>query len=209
MRYFKHAYTACCPSCCASEADHLFLLCQQSKDKAGLKQRGGCAGLAKALHSDTAEGLNPDGHASISDRHAEFGANRFRELPQKSFWSMVFEALQDPTLLLLMAAALVSGDLPYILLFIAINMMSCFLPVIVWNSQDTAIRTGRYLMSFSTSHLVFSQSVPKRHMICHAMSPACYAQSQLSCRCPLCWVWQLRRRESRKLGQRGLQSGLL
>ncbi|KAL3147296.1 hypothetical protein ABBQ32_002784 [Trebouxia sp. C0010 RCD-2024] len=80
----------------------------ESKDKAGLKQRGGCAGLAKALHSDTAEGLNPDGHASISDRHAEFGANRFRELPQKSFWSMVFEALQDPTLLLLMAAALVS-----------------------------------------------------------------------------------------------------
>lgn len=80
----------------------------QNKDKVGLKQLGGSAGLAKALHSDTVEGINPNGHASISDRHAEFGANRFKELPQKSFWSMVFEALQDPTLLLLMAAALVS-----------------------------------------------------------------------------------------------------
>lgn len=83
------------------------MLRQQNKDKAGLKQRGGCAGLAKALHSDTVEGINTNGHASISDRHAEFGANRFKEMPQKSFWSMVFEALQDPTLLLLMAAALV------------------------------------------------------------------------------------------------------
>ena len=136
-----HAYIACCSSCCTSEADHLLLLCQQNKDKAGLKQHGGCAGLAKALHSDTAEGLNPDGHASISDRHAEFGANRFRELPQKSFWSMVFEALQDPTLLLLMAAALVSAEPASALLFIATNMLACIFITTVCNFLRTAMRT--------------------------------------------------------------------
>ena len=48
-------------------------------------------------------------HSSISDRQAEFGVNQFRELPQKSLWSMVFEGLQDLTLILLMAAALASN----------------------------------------------------------------------------------------------------
>ncbi len=80
----------------------------QNKDKAGLKQLGGLSGEAQALHSDALRGVDQS-HASISDRQAEFGANRFKELPQKSFWWMVFEGLQDPTLILLMAAALASN----------------------------------------------------------------------------------------------------
>jgi len=79
----------------------------QNKDKAGLKQLGGLSGVAQAVHSDILRGVDQS-HASISDRQAEFGVNQFKELPQKSFWSMVFEGLQDPTLVLLMAAALAS-----------------------------------------------------------------------------------------------------
>ena len=45
----------------------------------------------------------------MEDRQAEFGVNRFQEVPPRTFLAMVLEALQDPTLLLLMAAALVSN----------------------------------------------------------------------------------------------------
>ncbi|DBB05302.1 TPA: hypothetical protein ACH3X3_010532 [Trebouxia sp. C0006] len=79
----------------------------ENKDKAGLKQLGGLSRVAQALHTDTLCGVDQI-RAGISDRQAEFGVNQFKELPQKSFWSMVFEGLQDPTLILLMAAALVS-----------------------------------------------------------------------------------------------------
>ncbi|DBB01465.1 TPA: hypothetical protein ACH3X1_000121 [Trebouxia sp. C0004] len=64
----------------------------ENKDKAGLKQLGGLSGVAKALHSDALRGADQS-HASISDRQAEFGVNQFRELPQKSFWSMVSTVL--------------------------------------------------------------------------------------------------------------------
>lgn len=45
---------------------------------------------------------------SIEGRQQRFGANVFKEVKQKAFWSLLFENLKDPTLILLMAAALVS-----------------------------------------------------------------------------------------------------
>ena len=160
----------------------------QNKDKVGLKQLGGSAGLAKALHSDTVEGINPNGHASISDRHAEFGANRFKELPQKSFWSMVFEALQDPTLLLLMAAALVRWQKPVIV------------AVYTFCTPGTSAR-ARQPLAFS------------KHSVCviYIWHVTClvYARTLPTCRFPPCLVLLSKRKGNRMHGQRELQSGLL
>ena len=45
---------------------------------------------------------------AFEQRQSVFGQNRFKELPQKSFFMLLWENLQDPTLILLMIAALVS-----------------------------------------------------------------------------------------------------
>ncbi len=62
-------------------------------------------GLAAKLNTDLREGIK---ESSIDARVATFGTNKMPSLPPKSFWSMVAENLQDPTLILLMMAATVS-----------------------------------------------------------------------------------------------------
>ena len=66
-------------------------------------------GFAAALHTDIAVGLSADtqGSLSLSARADAFGANCFKEVKQKSLLSLLLNNLQDPTLILLMAAALV------------------------------------------------------------------------------------------------------
>ena len=66
-------------------------------------------GLAGSLHSNIAEGLDAGatGATSIEARQAAFGANRFKAVPLKSFFALLTGNLKDPTLILLMAAALV------------------------------------------------------------------------------------------------------
>ena len=67
-------------------------------------------GLAAALKTSTTEGitLQANGELSLAGRQQHFGANAFKEVKQKAFWSLLSENLKDPTLILLMAAALVS-----------------------------------------------------------------------------------------------------
>ena len=70
-------------------------------------------GLCEALQCTSSRGLDPSpagssGQAGLEQRRQAFGANEFREVPTKSFFALLFENLKDPTLLLLMAAALVS-----------------------------------------------------------------------------------------------------
>ena len=61
-------------------------------------------GIAAKLNADLREGIK---ESSIESRVAAFGTNKMPTLPPKSFWSMVKEQLQDPTLILLMGAATV------------------------------------------------------------------------------------------------------
>ena len=68
------------------------------------KSFGGVEGVAAKLQSDLRKGIK---ESSVESRIATFGTNKMPSLPPKSFWSMVFEQLQDPTLILLMAAATV------------------------------------------------------------------------------------------------------
>ena len=80
----------------------------QNKDVGKLEAAGGVQGLAKSLLTSTTEGINvARGEGSLEHRRQTFGANAFKEVKQKAFWSLLFENLQDPTLILLMAAALV------------------------------------------------------------------------------------------------------
>ncbi|DBA78916.1 TPA: hypothetical protein ACH3X1_008797 [Trebouxia sp. C0004] len=67
-------------------------------------------GIAKSLLTSTTDGITttPEGDLSLEHRRRIFGANAFKEVKQKAFWSLLFENLQDPTLILLMVAALVS-----------------------------------------------------------------------------------------------------
>jgi hypothetical protein len=76
-----------------------------------LKALGGVEGLAKALHTDVVAGLDPAGQALASiDEHLKvYGANRYKERPTKNFFALCWENLQDPIILLLIAAALVGA----------------------------------------------------------------------------------------------------
>lgn len=75
-----------------------------------LKKLGGVQGVAESLHTNLEDGLSSGktGSTSMEGRQIAFGANRFKAIPLKSFFSLLVGNLKDPTLILLMAAALVS-----------------------------------------------------------------------------------------------------
>ena len=75
------------------------------KDRHGWAELGGCERVGNALKTDLKEGLAPE---HVERNRAAFGPNTFRELPPKSFFSILWEALKDPTLILLMVAATIS-----------------------------------------------------------------------------------------------------
>jgi Ca2+-transporting ATPase len=81
----------------------------QRKDKEALEKVGGVEGLANALKVDLEHGLQPDavGDISIERRQQLYGANRFAEVPLKSFFALLRDNLTDKILILLMVAATV------------------------------------------------------------------------------------------------------
>ncbi|KAK9829300.1 hypothetical protein WJX72_005021 [[Myrmecia] bisecta] len=82
----------------------------ENKDKEALSKHGGIQGMVNALASNVADGLSPagSGDTSIEGRQQVFGANRHKTMPAKNFFRLMWEIIQDPTIILLMAAALVS-----------------------------------------------------------------------------------------------------
>lgn len=75
-----------------------------------LRQLGGVAGLCSVLKTDQHHGLSQAGKGSesIEEHRRVYGANTLPEVPQKNFFVLCFENIQDPIILLLIAAALVS-----------------------------------------------------------------------------------------------------
>lgn len=63
----------------------------QDKDLEALHSLGGVPGIVKALGSDLHTGIDP---TSVRVRQAAFGANRFREVPAKNFFYLMYENLQ-------------------------------------------------------------------------------------------------------------------
>lgn len=63
--------------------------------------------MAAALNTSLHDGVDPT-PASLEQRRAVFGANRFKQIPPKNLFKLWVGNLKDPTLIMLMAAALVS-----------------------------------------------------------------------------------------------------
>jgi magnesium-transporting ATPase (P-type) len=55
--------------------------------------------------------METDPAGGVDARRAAFGANAFKQAKSKSFFALFFENLKDPTLVLLMGAALVSWEM--------------------------------------------------------------------------------------------------
>ena len=77
---------------------------------AALTALGGPAGLAAALATSPTAGIDTSAAspAGVDARTDAFGPNRFKTVASKSFFRLFLEALRDPILILLMAAAAVS-----------------------------------------------------------------------------------------------------
>uniref|UniRef100_A0A5K3EMZ7 P-type Ca(2+) transporter n=1 Tax=Mesocestoides corti TaxID=53468 RepID=A0A5K3EMZ7_MESCO len=65
----------------------------------------GCSGFSKSLSSSPNTGLN---ESDVETQRQKYGANVIPQKPPKSIFQLVWEALQDLTLLVLIAAALTS-----------------------------------------------------------------------------------------------------
>ena len=85
----------------------------QDQDDAALKDRGGVDRIADALRTSTSEGLDAGlGASTLETRVRAFGANRYKQVPQKTFLGLLWGNLQDPIIILLMVAAMVRLAFP-------------------------------------------------------------------------------------------------
>ncbi|KAM9343466.1 LOW QUALITY PROTEIN: plasma membrane calcium-transporting ATPase 3b [Pholidichthys leucotaenia] len=73
---------------------------------------GDTEGLCRRLHSNTTDGLSGD-PADLERRHQAFGQNFIPPKKPKTFLELVWEALQDVTLIILEAAAIISLGLSF------------------------------------------------------------------------------------------------
>ena len=88
-----------------STLDSLNVEQSKNENKNRLLELGGVDALAAKLGVNYSTGLTATQVVHLRDK---FGTNQFPESPMTSFLSLLLEALMDPTLLLLLAAASVS-----------------------------------------------------------------------------------------------------
>ncbi|XP_047956483.1 calcium-transporting ATPase 1-like isoform X2 [Salvia hispanica] len=89
---------------CAEELESIV----EGHDLKKLKQHGGVTGVADKLATDSTTGIPSEDSDSLDRRRSVYGTNTFQESEQQSFWMFVYEALQDMTLMILGACALLS-----------------------------------------------------------------------------------------------------
>ncbi|KAL7251676.1 hypothetical protein ACSBR1_013515 [Camellia fascicularis] len=68
----------------------------------------GVEGLASSLKTNLEHGINGDDEEDISSRHEAFGTNTYQRPPTKGFYRFVWEALKDPTIIILLVCAALS-----------------------------------------------------------------------------------------------------
>ena len=90
----------------ASVADSLVQLLQDRRLE-DLQALGGVEGLAKLLSTDLENGLD-ETEEQIQSRRETYGANAYPKMSTKGFWSFVWNACKDTTLIILMVCAVVS-----------------------------------------------------------------------------------------------------
>lgn len=77
-----------------------------------IQEQGGIQEVCKKLYTSPSEGLTGS-QADIDHRRETFGSNTIPPKPPKTFMQLVWEALQDVTLIILEVAALVSLGLSF------------------------------------------------------------------------------------------------
>ncbi|KAL0450163.1 UNVERIFIED_CONTAM: Calcium-transporting ATPase 2, plasma membrane-type [Sesamum latifolium] len=88
---------------CADELESIV----EGHDVKKLKFHGGVSGIANKLVANCDDGLSTDSEA-LNRRRDIYGINKFQESEPQSFWTFVWEALHDMTLMILGACAIVS-----------------------------------------------------------------------------------------------------
>ncbi|THG16025.1 hypothetical protein TEA_028924 [Camellia sinensis var. sinensis] len=73
-----------------------------------VEKHGGVQGLASDLKTNLKNGINGDDEEDISRRHKAFGSNTYQRPPTKGFYRFVWEALKDPTIIILLVCAALS-----------------------------------------------------------------------------------------------------
>lgn len=77
-----------------------------------IQDHGGIEGLLGKLFSSAEKGLNEDSH-DLDHRREIFGRNVIPPKPPKKFLRLIFEAVQDVTLIILIVAAIFSLGLSF------------------------------------------------------------------------------------------------
>ncbi len=73
-----------------------------------LNKHGHLEGIAKKLETSLQNGLTSSNKADLESRAAQFGRNEIPPKPAKPFYLLMWEALQDTTLIILIVSAAVS-----------------------------------------------------------------------------------------------------
>lgn len=73
-----------------------------------LNKHGHIEGLCKKLQVDTQTGLKSNDKNDLESRKAQFGPNEIPQAESKSFFFLMWEALQDTTLIILIICAVIS-----------------------------------------------------------------------------------------------------
>ena len=73
-----------------------------------LNKHGQIDGLMKKLKTNSQTGLSDSNKQDLSDRATQFGKNEIPPKPPKSFFYLMFEAVQDTTLIILIVSAAIS-----------------------------------------------------------------------------------------------------
>lgn len=84
------------------------LMSQRRMDAVNLiSEHGGVKAIAQHLKTDLKAGIS-NRPGELESRMSAFGANFIPPSPPKAFWALCLDALQDKTLLILIAAAIIS-----------------------------------------------------------------------------------------------------
>jgi Ca2+ transporting ATPase len=94
--------------------DMLQVQLKPDEQQAYLAKHGHFEGLAKKLKTNLTTGLQASNTSDLEARRAQFGKNEIPAKPPKSFFLLMWEAVQDTTLVILIICALFSLILSFV-----------------------------------------------------------------------------------------------
>ncbi|RNA28504.1 plasma membrane calcium-transporting ATPase 3 isoform X2, partial [Brachionus plicatilis] len=94
-------------------ADLMQVQLKHEEQQEHLNKHGNIEGLCAKLKVDPKIGLKSDDKDDLNSRILHFGQNEIPKIPSKSFIHLIWEGLQDKTLIILMVSAIVSLTLSF------------------------------------------------------------------------------------------------